>query len=380
MKARNKIYLDYNATTPVDPRVLEEMLPWFSTHFGNTSSDHTFGWHAAEAVELAREQIAKLINASPNDIFFTSGATEAVNMALSGLTKAGDHLITSKTEHKAVLDTCTHLEKHSRSVSYLDVDANWHVDLEFLSSSVQENTGLISLMHSNNETGVTHPLEKVSEIARSHSVLLMTDATQSLGKIPFDVRSLCVDVATFSAHKLYGPKGIGAIYLSERAKKMMSLLLFGGGQEKGFRPGTLNVPAIVGFGKACEISQKEMENDSARLGALMNYFEEEISLLDGVIINGKDVTRLPYTTNLSFREIDGSQLLRRLKSLAVSQGSACNAVTKKPSHVLKAMGLSDELALSSVRIGFGRPTTKKEVDLAIEIIKTEIPKLKTVHS
>lgn len=356
------------------------MLPWFSTHFGNASSDHTFGWHAAEAVELAREQIAKLINASPNDIFFTSGATEAVNMALSGLTEAGDHLITSKTEHKAVLDTCAHLEKQARSVSYLDVDTNGYVDLELLSSSIQENTRLISLMHSNNETGVIHPLEKVSEIARSHSVLLMTDTTQSLGKIPFDVRAFGVDVATFSAHKLYGPKGIGAIYLSERVKKMMSPLLFGGGQEKGFRPGTLNVPAIVGFGKACEISQNEMENDSASLGDLMNYFEEEISLLDGVIINGKEVPRLPYTTNLSFREIDGSQLLRRLKILAVSQGSACNAVTKKPSHVLKAMGLSDELGLSSMRIGFGRPTTKDEVDLAIETIKTEIPKLKTVHS
>lgn len=380
MKPRNKIYLDYNATTPVDPRVLEEMLPWFSTYFGNASSDHTFGWQAAEAVELARERIAKLINSSPNDILFISGATEAVNMALSGLTEAGDHIVTSKTEHKAVLDTCSHLEKQARSVSYLDVDANGYVDLELLSSSIQENTRLISLMHSNNETGVIHPLDRVSEIARSHSVLLMTDATQSLGKIPFDVQSLGVDVATFSAHKLYGPKGIGAIYLSERAKKTMSPLLFGGGQEKGFRPGTLNVPAIVGFGKACEISQKEMENDSARLGDLMNYFEEEISLLDGVVINGKEMPRLPYTTNLSFREIDGRKLIRRLKNLAVSQGSACNSVTKKPSHVLKAMGLSDELALSSVRIGFGRPTTKEEVDLAIEIIKTEIPKLKTVHS
>lgn len=373
---KNKIYLDYNATTPVDPNVLESMLPYFTEQFGNASSiNHAYGWDAEEAVMIARERLARLIGAKPTEICFTSGATEAVNLALLGACKAnadkGNHLITCATEHKAVLDTCRELESRGFDVTHLAVDDSGAINIEGLKEAITDRTILVSLMHANNEIGVLHPLKEIAAITRKKGVLLMTDATQAVGKIPFDVEHLDVDLAAFSAHKLYGPKGVGALYVRKNPKASLSPLLFGGGQEKGLRPGTQNVPGIVGFGKACEICSKEMKDESQRLGALRDYLEDELSKMDDVRINGQGTPRLPHTTNVSFEHIDGSKLIRSLKNLAVSQGSACTSATVEPSHVLKSLGYSDELALSSIRIGLGRFTTEEEIEIAIETIQKD---------
>lgn len=383
MSLDKKIYLDYNATTPVDPRVLDEMLPYFTDKFGNASSiNHTYGWDAEEAVELAREQVARLIGATPNEIYFTSGATEAINIALFGVCKAnrqkGNHIITCVTEHKAILDTCQRLEEIGYQVSYLPVDQSGAINLDELKNAITDNTILVTLMHANNETGVIHPLEEISNITRQANVLLITDATQSVGKIPFDAGELGVDLAAFSSHKLYGPKGGGALYINKTNKPKLSPLLYGGGQEKGLRPGTLNVPAIVGFGKACEICQAEMDTDASRLNELRNLIESELADIEGMLINGKSHNRLPFMTSLSFPDIDGSKLIRFLKNLAVSQGSACTSATQKPSHVIKAMGHSDQLALSTIRLGLGRFTTEEEIQAAIKDIKEAIPQLKRI--
>ncbi|MEX0770675.1 MAG: cysteine desulfurase family protein [Balneolaceae bacterium] len=381
MNPDKKIYLDYNSTTPVDQRVLDEMLPYFTNKFGNASSiHHTFGWEAEEAVELAREQVAELIGATAKEIIFTSGATEAINLALRGLCKAnrekGNHIVTCATEHKAVLDTCESLKKTGYKVTCLPVDDSGSVDLNKLEDSLADDTILVSLMHANNEIGTIHPLEEISIITNSRDVPLLSDATQSVGKITVDVKKPGIDMIAFSSHKLYGPKGAGALYIRNKDKPDISPILTGGGQEKGVRPGTLNVPAIVGFGKACEISSKEMEADSSRLSPLRDQLESELSELDGVQFNGASNKRLPYMTNISFQNIDGSHLIRRLKSLALSQGSACTSATHKPSHVLKAIGLADELALSSIRIGLGRFTTEEEIEVAIKEIKEVIPQIK----
>lgn len=383
MNPDKKIYLDYNSTTPVDPRVLEEMLPFFTEKFGNASSiSHAFGWEAEEAVDIAREQVADLIGASANEITFTSGATEAINIAIRGLTKAnrdhGNHIITCATEHKAVLDTVESLEESGFNITYLSVDESGSIDLNQLEDAITDETILVTLMHANNEIGTIHPLKEISQITREKDIPLMSDATQSVGKIPVDVKSLGVDIIAFSSHKLYGPKGAGAVYINKDNKPELSPIITGGGQEKGVRPGTLNVPAIVGFGKACELCANKMEEDSKRLSQLREKLEKELLEMDGVQLNGQAENRLPYMTNISFSNIDSTYMIRRLKNLAVSQGSACTSATHKPSHVLKAIGLSDELALSSIRIGLGRFTIEEEIEIAISTIKEVIPKLKLI--
>lgn len=383
MKNSSKIYLDNNATTPVDKRVVETMLPFFTLSFGNASSkDHIFGWEAEDAVDVAREQVADLIGASANEIYFTSGATEAINLALRGFCSAnkseGNHIITCRTEHKAVLETSQHLEQSGFNITYLDVDSNGAVDLDELRSEITNKTLLVSLMHANNETGIIHPVGKIAELCKSKGVRFFSDATQSVGKLPVDIKELDADMIAFSSHKLYGPKGAGALYISSKNKPSIDPQLTGGGQEKGLRPGTLNVPAIVGFGKACEICADELTADADRLIKLRNYLEEKLIDLCDVSINGGAEDRLPHTTNIQFKNIDSVHLLRRLRNLAVSRGSACSSATSEASHVLKAMGLSTEQAMSSIRIGLGRFTTRDEVELAIHEFEEVIPQLKPV--
>ena len=377
--SKKKIYLDYNATTPVDKRVLEEMLPYFSEKFGNASSfSHAYGWDAEEGIELARDRVAKLINAKSNEIYFTSGGTESINLALSGICtanrKKGNHIITCKTEHKAVLDTCDQLEKEGIEITYLPVNKSGNIDLGQLQDSITNQTIAVCLMHANNEIGTIHPLAKIAKITRENNVLLMTDATQSAGKIPLDVNTYGVDMAVFSAHKMYGPKGVGALYI--RSGIQLTPLLYGGGQERALRPGTLNTPGIVGFGKAAEICNLEMKQDADRLQKLVELIEYEFAEEPGIHINGEEGLRLPYMTNLSIENIDGSRLIRTLKNLAVSQSSACSSNTLKPSHVLTAIGHSPELALSSLRLGLGRFTTKEEVRMAIGDIMNAVDQLK----
>lgn len=371
------IYLDYNATTPVDQRVLEEMMPYFSEKFGNSSSvQHAFGWDAEEAVGIGRERVARLIHAKPQEVVFTSGATEAINMALFGLVEANprkNHMITCVTEHKAVLDCCKALERKGLCVTYLDVDPIGQIDLDELEGSITDRTLVVTLMHANNEIGVIHPVDKISEIVHRKHSLLLTDATQSVGKVPFDSRK--VDLATFSGHKLYGPKGIGALFINKSSGVEISARSFGGGHERGYRSGTLNVPGIVGFGKACQLCESEMDGDQVRLKNLRNRLEAELSKLEGISFNSQG-RRLPHMTNFSIQNIDGTKLMRSLKGLAVSQGAACTSTIVEPSHVLKNLGLSDELSLSSVRVGLGRFTTSEEVDEAIQIIQKTIQALR----
>ncbi|MFH5883941.1 cysteine desulfurase family protein [Halalkalibaculum sp. DA3122] len=381
MDHAKKIYLDYNATTPVDPAVAEEIQPYFTDKFGNpSSSSHTFGWEADEAVERAREQVADLIGASANELCFTSGATEAVNLAIRGLCKAnrdnGNHIISCVTEHKAVLDTCESLEQGGYKVTYLPVDESGSIDFGKLEDAITDTTILVSLMHANNEIGTIHPLKEIARITKKKNIPLLSDATQSVGKIPVDVKELGLDMITFSSHKLYGPKGAGALYVSKEDKPDIAPIITGGGQEKGLRPGTLNVPAIVGFGKACQLCAEQMEDEGGRLAKLRDHLESELADLEGIKFNGASTNRLPHMTSISFQNTDGSNLLRRLKDLAVSQGSACSSATKKPSHVLKAIGHSDGLAFSTIRVGLGRFTTREEIERAISDIKEVIPRLK----
>lgn len=375
MHYRQKIYLDYNATTPVDPRVVEAMIPYFTEKFGNSSSDHVFGWDAAEAVENAREQIAGLINCKSTGITFTSGATEAVNLALFGFCERnrskGNHIITCKTEHSAILDTMMALETRGFNVTYLNVDIKGNLDLLELEEAFTPHTILVCLMLANNETGLIHPMFQIEKIVHSRNVNLMSDITQAVGKIPVDLNLLNLDLAVFSSHKLYGPKGVGALYINKRNRAGVDPVVFGGGHEKGLRPGTLNIPGIVGFGKAAEITFSEMEHESARLLKLRNILENELKNIEGVIINSEHCDRLPNTSNISIKDIDGTFLLRKLNSLAISRGSACTSNTVEPSHVLKAMGLKDDLALSSFRISMGAHTTKEDIKISVmEITKT----------
>ena len=385
MNAGSKIYFDYNATTPVDQRALDAMMPYFNRAFGNpSSSGHPYGWEAEEAVELAREQTAELIGASPGEIYFTSGATEAANLAIKGLcghsSNRGNHLITCATEHKAVLETCRSLEEAGYRLTWLPVDENGAIDPGELEDAITDDTALVALMQANNETGTIHPIDRIAEITRAHNIPLFTDATQAVGKIPVDVKQLGADMLAFSSHKLYGPKGAGALYISRDGKPDLAPILHGGAHEKGLRPGTLNVPGIVGFGKACELCAAERQAEAKRLGRLRDRLELELSELEGILFNGAKGNRLPHTTSISFGDIDGSNLLRQLKGLALSQGSACSSATQKPSHVLKAMGHSDELARSTIRISLGRPTTGEEINYAIETIKEVIPQLKLSSS
>jgi len=382
MNAKKKIFLDYNATTPVDKRVVQEMLPYFTEMFGNANSDHFYGWDASEGVEFAREQVSNLVNCKPTEITFTSGATEAANLALFGFCKKnsskGKHIITCKTEHKAILDTMKALENDGFQITYLEVDAEGNIDLKELENAITAETILVCLMLANNETGLIHPMQEIEKIVHANGAKLMSDITQAVGKTPVDLKELNLDMAIFSSHKIYGPKGVGALYINKKNKGEIDQTVFGGGQEKGMRPGTLNVPAIVGFGKAAEIAAYEMEEELIRISKLRDQLEEFLLEVEDLHINSKNADRLPNTTNVSFANIDGNQLMRKLNSLAVSRGSACTSNLINPSHVLKSMGLSDELALSSLRISLGRNTTLADIEFAAEEIKNTVHELKKV--
>lgn len=372
------VYMDNHATTPVDPRVLEEMLPYFQGQFGNAASrNHKFGWDAEEAVDRARKQIASLINANPKEIIFTSGATESDNLALKGVaemySQKGDHIITCVTEHKAVIDSAKHLEKNGNKVTFLPVKSNGLIDLNQLEASITDKTILISLMMANNEVGVLQDVKEIGRLARANDVLFHTDAVQAIGKVPFDVQEMNIDIASLSAHKMYGPKGIGAIYVRRRNPRvLLSPIIDGGGHERGMRSGTLNVPGIVGFGKAAEIAQKELNEESGRIFRLRERlrkgFEES---LDEVFINGDLDQRLPGNLNMSFAYVEGESLLMGIGDIAVSSGSACTSASLEPSYVLKALGVGEDLAHTSIRFGIGRFNTEEEVDyVAGRVIET----------
>ena len=373
--------MDYNATTPADQRVVEAMLPYFTENFGNASSDHSFGWHADDAVETARSQVAKQVNCRPTEITFTSGATEAANLALFGFCKKnrskGNHIVSCKTEHKAVVDTLEALESDGFEVTYLNVDGQGNIDLNALETAIRPSTILVCLMLANNETGLIHSIKTITEIAHAKSVPVMSDITQAVGKIPIDLQDLGIDIAVFSSHKLYGPKGVGALYLNKNNNTSINKHLFGGSHEKGVRPGTLNVPSIVGFGKACEIAKQSLKENHQRFKRLQNQLEEGLLTIDEATINCQDEERLPNTTNVSFKGVDGTKLLRYLNTLAVSRGSACTANQVNPSHVLRAMGVEDEVALASLRISTGRNTSSEDIEKTLSEIKKAVNQLKT---
>jgi cysteine desulfurase len=367
------IYLDNNATTPMDPRVLESMLPFFTKHFGNAAShSHTFGWEAEAAVEYAREQVANLINAEPNEIVFTSGATESDNLALKGIFEIyaakGKHIITVAAEHKAVLDSCAHLEKLGADVTYLGVNKEGIIDLKELESKIKPGTILISVMYANNETGIIQPIQEIGKIAKKHGILFFSDATQAVGKIRVNVIEDNIDLTSFSAHKMYGPKGVGALYVRRKNPRVrITAQIDGGGHEKNVRSGTLNVPGIVGFGKACELCKIEMQKDAERLKILRDKLESALLKFKNVSMNGSIQHRLPNVSNMSFQKMNSAEMMAKLsKTIALSSGSACTSATLSPSFVLKAMGLSDEIALSSLRFGLGRFTTEEEIDYTID--------------
>ncbi len=376
------IYLDNNATTPMDPRVLEAMLPYFNEKFGNAASrNHPFGWAAEEGVDYAREQIGKLINCSEKEIIFTSGATESNNLAIKGVFEMyaakGNHIITATTEHKAILDTCAHLEKLGAKITYLQVKADGLIDLEELANAITDQTILISIMYGNNEIGVVQPMKEISTIARSKGVLLHTDATQAVGKIPVDVEADGIDLLSFTAHKMYGPKGVGALYVRRKNPRVkVTAQMDGGGHERGMRSGTLNVPGIVGFGKACEIAMQDMEKDAQRLSVMRDRLEKSLLDLEEAYVNGNTAHRLPHVANISFKYVEGEGLMMAMKDLAVSSGSACTSASLEPSYVLKSLGLNDDLAHSSIRFGLGRFTTDEEIDYAIECTKKAVTKLR----
>lgn len=369
------VYLDNNATTPVDPRVLQEMLPYFSDRFGNAASrTHSYGWEAEESVDISREQVANLIGAHPQEIVFTSGATEAINLAIKGVFENSEqpekHIITVCTEHKAVLDTCKHIERLGGSVTYLPVDANGLISLTDLDNAITGHTILIAVMYANNETGVIQPVREIAAIAKKHQIPFLSDATQAVGKIPVNVQSDGIDLLALSAHKIYGPKGVGALYVRKKNPVItLTAQIDGGGHERNMRSGTLNVPGIVGLGWACEIAGAEMGRESKRVAALRNAFEVGLLVLQDVEINAEDARRLPHCTNISFGQVDGEKLIFEAGSdLAFSRSSACTSATLEPSYVLKAMGFSDERIHNSFRFSFGRFSTEEHVNHAVSVI------------
>lgn len=372
------IYLDYNATTPCDPRVVEAMLPYFSQKFGNAASrTHPYGWIADEGVEQARKQVAALIEAEPQEIIFTSGATESCNLAIKGVFEMyaakGNHLITCVTEHKAVLDTCKHLEKKGAEVTYLGVDADGVIDINELEAAIKPETILIAVMYANNETGVLQPVEQIAAIAKRNNVLFFTDATQAVGKIPVSVQQDNIDLLAFSAHKIYGPKGVGALYIRRKGPRVrLTAQMDGGGHERGFRSGTLNVPGIVGLGKASAICKEEREPETIRLTALRDKLEHALTGKRNKV-NGDIRRRLPHVSNISFRGISAERMVSALNSqMAFAVGSACTSASKEPSHVLEAMRLNDEELYSAIRFSLGRFTTEEEVILAIKVIQEQL--------
>ena len=377
------IYLDNNATTPMDPRVLEAMTPYFLEHYGNAASrNHPFGWEAEEAVDYAREQVAKLIGADAKEIIFTSGATEGDNLAIKGVfemyASKGNHIITATTEHKAVLDTCKHLEKLGGEVTYLQVKRDGLIDLQELEAAIRPSTILIAIMYANNEIGTVQPMKEISAIAKKHGVLVFSDAVQAVGKIPVDVNKDGIDLMAFTAHKMYGPKGIGALYVRRKNPRVkVTAQMDGGGHERGMRSGTLNVPGIVGFGKACELCRLEMEADAKRISILRDKLETELMKLEEAYINGSTAHRLPHVTNISFKHVEGEGLLMGFnKNIALSSGSACTSASLEPSYVLKALGLGDDLAHSSLRFGLGRFTQEDQIDYTIKAISETVLKLR----
>jgi cysteine desulfurase len=377
------IYLDNNATTKLDERVFEAMVPYFTEHYGNAASrSHFFGWEAEEAVNYAREQVAQLVGAEPKEIVFTSGATEADNLALKGIFEMyatkGNHIITVVTEHKAVLDTCTHIEKLGGEITYLNVDKEGLIDIENLHKAIKPSTILIAVMYANNEIGVIQSIREIGAIARKNGILFFTDATQAAGKIPINVNNDNIDLMAFSAHKMHGPKGTGALYVRRRNPRVRLMAqMDGGGHERNMRSGTLSVPGIVGFGKACELRRIEMGKDTIQIKKLRDKLESELLKLEHVYINGSAKSRLPNTCNLSFKYIDSESLMQEFnKDIAVSSGSACTSATLQPSYVLKAIGLNDDLARASIRFGLSRFTTEEEIDYAIDHIRKAVLKVR----
>ena len=376
------IYLDNNSTTPLDPRVLEAMLPYFTNKFGNAASrNHAFGWVAEEGVDYAREQVSKLIGCTEKEIIFTSGATEGDNLGIKGVfemyAEKGNHIITATTEHKAVLDTCKHLEKQGARVTYLKVKEDGLIDLAELEAAMTPETILVTIMYGNNEIGVIQPIKEIAAIAHKHGALFFTDATQAVGKIPVDVIADGIDLMAFTAHKMYGPKGVGALYVRRKNPRVkVTSQMDGGGHERGMRSGTLNVPGIVGLGKACEICRLEMDEEATRLSALRDKLEASLTTMEESYVNGNTQHRLPHVANISFKYVEGEGLMMAMKDLAVSSGSACTSASLEPSYVLKSLGLSDDLAHSSIRFGLGRFTTAEEVDYAIENTKKAVNHLR----
>jgi cysteine desulfurase len=379
------VYLDYNATTPCDTRVVEAMLPYFTNQFGNAASrSHAFGWQAEEAVEQAREQVAQLIGAETNEIIFTSGATEGCNLAIKGVFETyavkGNHIITCVTEHKAVLDTCRHLQKTGAEVTYLPVNKEGLIDMGALEAAIRPNTILIAIMYANNETGVIQPVPAISAIARKHGVLFFTDATQAAGKIPVNVNTDGIDLLTLSAHKMYGPKGVGAVYVRRKNPRVkLTAQVDGGGHERGMRSGTLNVPGMVGLGKACALSLDQMGEDAARTAGLRNKLESALLEIEDTGVNGSREHRLPHVANLSFKDVDSEGLMRGFyKDIALSSGSACTSASPEPSYVLRALGLPPELAHSSLRFALGRYTTEEEIDYVIDKVRATVLQMRAL--
>ena len=383
MAIKLPIYFDNHATTPVDPRVLEAMTPYFTEKFGNAASrNHEFGWVAEEAVENSRAQIAKLINATPKEIVFTSGATESTNLAIKGIAEMyrekGNHIITQVTEHKATLDTCKRLEKYGYEVTYLAVQKDGRINLDELRKAITPKTILISIMYANNEIGVVQPIAEIGKIAKEKGVFLHVDGVQAVGKIPVDVQKDGIDLMSISAHKIYGPKGVGALYVRRKNPRVqLSALIDGGGHERGMRSGTLNVPGIVGLGKACEICGEEMAAEAAREIELRDYLKNKLEkALDYTQVNGNMDHHLPGNLNMSFIYVEGESLLMGINDIAVSSGSACTSATLEPSYVLKALGLGDDVAHSSIRFGLGRFNTKAEVDYVADKLIDVVLKLR----
>lgn len=375
LKSNQIIYLDYNSTTPIDPRVLEAMLPYLKDNFANPSSTHHFGQSINEKVKEAREQIADFIKATSNELIFTSGATEAINIAIKGVAESystkGKHIITVSTEHKAVLDTCKYLERKGFEVTYLPVQSNGLIDLNDLEKSIRPDTILVSVMYVNNETGVIQPIKEISKIAHETGALFMTDATQAVGKIEIDVDDLGVDLLCFSGHKMYAPKGIGSLYVRQRDYKVKLVpQTLGGGHEQGLRSGTLNVPGIIGLAKACEINSLEMTQNQKNIAELRDFLEAELLKLPNTHLNGDSEKRIFNTTNICFQGQDANVMIGRLKDIAVSNGSACSSAVFEPSHVLKAMGLSNDEAFASLRFSLGKYNVRYEIDSVINRLKT----------
>jgi cysteine desulfurase len=383
MAVKLPIYFDNHATTQVDPRVVQAMLPYFTEKFGNAASrNHPFGWAGEEAVENARAQVASLIGATPKEIIFTSGATESDNLMIKGVAEMyrekGNHIITQAIEHKAVLDTCKRLEKDGFEVSYLPVQRDGRVDPEEVRKAITPKTILITIMYANNEIGIINPIQEIGKIAKEHGIFFAVDGVQAVGKIPVDVQKDNIDLLAISAHKIYGPKGVGALYVRRRNPRVqLAAIIDGGGHERGMRSGTLNVPGIVGLGAACEIAQKEMAEESVRLRKLRDRLKAGLeSKLDEVFINGSMEHRLPNNLNMSFAYVEGESLLMGINDIAVSSGSACTSATLEPSYVLKALGVGEDLAHTSIRFGLGRFNTEEEVDYVTDKMVTVVTKLR----